>query len=71
MEYASTSLAERQNLTIRMKMGRVMRLTNALSNKRDNHRAAIAFHYMHSNFRRIHQKLRVTPALNAGISDHV
>jgi IS1 family transposase/lambda repressor-like predicted transcriptional regulator len=69
--HISTSFAERQNLTMRMKMRRFTRLTNAFSKKRDNHRWAIALHYMHYNFCRVHQTLRVTPAMEAGISDHV
>ena len=60
---------ERQNLTMRMKMRRFTRLTNAFSKKLDNHIAAIALHYMHYNFCRVHQTLRVTPAMEAGISD--
>jgi IS1 family transposase len=70
-KHVSTSFAERQNLTMRMKMRRFTRLTNAFSKKRDNHRWAIALHYMHYNFCRVHQTLRVTPAMEAGISDHL
>lgn len=69
--YISTSHVERQNLTMRMHMRRFTRLTNAFSKKVDNHKAAIALHFMHYNFARIHQTLRVTPAMEAGISDHV
>lgn len=69
--HVSTSFAERQNLTMRMKMRRFTRLTNAFSKKLDNHKAAIALHYMHYNLCRIHQSLRVTPAMEAGVSDHV
>ncbi len=69
--HISTSYAERQNLTMRMKMRRLTRLSNAFSKKIDNHRHAIALHFMHYNFCRIHQTLRVTPAMEAGISDHV
>jgi hypothetical protein len=54
-----------------MKMRRFTRLTNAFSKKVDNHVAAVALHYMHYNFCRIHQTLRVTPAMEAGITDHV
>jgi len=64
-------LIERQNLTMRMQMRRFTRLTNAFSKKIENHVAAIALHYMHYNYCRIHQTLRVTPAMAAGISDHV
>lgn len=69
--HISTSYAERQNLTMRMKMRRFTRLTNAFSKKLDNHRWAVALYFMHYNFCRIHQTLRVTPAMEAGISDHV
>jgi IS1 family transposase len=67
----STSYVERQNLTMRMSMRRFTRLTNAFSKKVDNHKAAIALHFMHYNFARIHKTLRVTPAMEAGLSDHV
>jgi hypothetical protein len=54
-----------------MSMRRFTRLTNGFSKKLENHEAAIALHYMHYNFCRIHQSLRVTPAMEAGIADHV
>jgi IS1 family transposase len=69
--HVSTSHVERQNLTMRMQMRRFTRLTNAHSKKIENHEAAIALHYMHYNFVRIHESVRVTPAMAAGISDHV
>lgn len=70
-KHISTSFVERQNLTMRMKMRRMTRLTNAFSKKLDNHRHAIALHYMHYNFCRVHQTLRVTPAMEAGLADHI
>ncbi|MGD0017297.1 MAG: IS1 family transposase [Verrucomicrobiia bacterium] len=70
-EHVSTSYTERQNLTMRMSMRRFTRLTNAFSKKVENHEAAVALHFMHYNFCRIHQTLRVTPAMAAGVSDHV
>jgi IS1 family transposase len=69
--HISTSFVERQNLTMRMSMRRFTRLTNGFSKKVENHEHAIAIHYMHYNFGRIHQTLRVTPAMEAGIADHV
>lgn len=70
-KYISTSHVERQNLTMRMKMRRFTRLTNAFSKKIDNHVAAISLHYMHYNFCRVHQTLRVPPAMEAKVTDHV
>jgi IS1 family transposase len=69
--YISTSIAERQNLTMRMSMRRFTRLTNGFSKKVDNHKAAVALHFMHYNFARIHKTLPVTPAMEAGVADHV
>lgn len=69
--HVSTSYVERQNLTMRMSMRRFTRLTNGHSKKLENHEHAVAIHYMYYNFGRIHQSLRVTPAMEAGLSDHV
>ena len=70
-KHFSTSYIERQNLTMRMQMRRFTRLTNAFSKKIENHVAALALHYMHYNFVRIHQTLRVAPAMAAGLTDHL
>jgi IS1 family transposase len=67
----STSYVERQNLTMRMNMRRFTRLTNAFSKKVENLAYAVALHFMYYNFCRVHQTLRVTPAMEAGITDHV
>jgi hypothetical protein len=69
--HVSTSYAERQNLTMRMHMRRFTRLTNAFSKKVENLAYAVSLHFMFYNFVRIHQTLRVTPAMEAGITDHV
>jgi IS1 family transposase len=67
----STGFVERQNLTMRMQMRPFIRLTNAFSKKIANHGYAIALHFMHYNFCRVYQTLRVTPAMEAGVADHV
>ncbi len=70
-KHISTSYVERQNLTMRMHMRRFTRLTNAFSKKLENHIAAISLHFLYYNFVRIHQTLRVTPAMAAGVTDRV
>lgn len=70
-QHISTSYIERQNLTLRMSARRFTRLTNAFSKKLENHALSVALHYMHYNFCRIHKTLRITPAMAAGVSDHV
>jgi IS1 family transposase len=70
-KHISTSFAERQNLTMRMHMRRFTRLTNAFSKKVENHTAAVALHTMFYNFVRIHQTLKVTPAMAAGVTDRL
>ena len=70
-DHISTSYTERQNLTMRMTMRRFTRLTNGFSKKVENHAYAVALYTMHYDFRRIHTTLRVTPAMEAGIADHI
>lgn len=67
----STSYVERANLTMRMHMRRFTRLTNGFSKKLENHMHAVSLHFMFYNFCKIHKSLRVTPAMEAGIDDHV
>ena len=62
---------ERQNLTMRMQMRRLTRLTNAFSKKVENLKAAVALHFAWYNFVRVHKSLKVTPAMEAGITSHV
>jgi IS1 family transposase len=67
-DHISTSYIERQNLTLRMSNRRMTRLTNGFSKKLENHRHAVAVHYMHYNFIRKHMTLKTTPAVAAGIA---
>ncbi len=70
-EHISTSYVERQNLSMRMGMRRFTRLTNAFSKKLENHMHALSIYFMHYNFVRIHQTVRVTPAMEAGVTDRL
>lgn len=70
-ELVSTSYVERQNLTMRMGIRRFTRLTNGHSKKLENHAAAVALHFAHHNFVRVHQTLRCTPAMAAGVASTV
>jgi IS1 family transposase len=70
-DHISTSFVERSNLSMRMGMRRFTRLTNAFSKKLENHGHAVALYFMHYNFCRVHKTLRVTPAMEAGLTDHV
>jgi IS1 family transposase len=70
-EHISTSFVERQNLTMRMAMRRFTRLTNAFSKKLSHLKAAVALHFAYYNFCRVHSSLKVTPAMEAGIANHV
>ena len=70
-KHVSTSYVERQNLTMRMSMRRFTRLTNGFSKKLDNHMHALALYFVHYNFCRIHKSLRVTPAMQAGVTDRL
>ena len=68
MAHVSTSYAERNNLNVRMHSRRMTRLTNAFSKKMENHAHAMALHFLYYNFVRIHQTLRTTPAMAAGVT---
>lgn len=69
-ELISTSIAERLNLTTRMRQRRLTRLTNAFSKKTKNLKAAMGLHFMHYNFVRVHEALGMTPAVAAGVTNH-
>lgn len=69
--HISTSFIERQNLTLRMSQRRLTRLSNGFSKKYENHCAAIALYATHYNFCRVHETLRITPAMHLGLSDHI
>jgi hypothetical protein len=70
-KHISTSFVERQNLTMRTAMRRFTRLTNAFSKKVSHLRAAVSLHFAYYNFCRVHSSLRVTPAMEAGLTNHV
>ena len=70
-KHVSTSYAERNNLNVRMHSRRMTRLTNAFSKKLENHKHAMALHFLYYNFVRIHQTLKVTPAMAAGVTDRL
>jgi hypothetical protein len=69
-DHISTSYVEHQNLTMRMSMRRFTRLTNGFSKKVENLEAAVALHFVHYNFCRVHKTLGQTPAMAAGLTDH-
>ncbi len=71
LQHISTSFVERQNLTMRMSMRRLTRLTNAFSKKLDNLKASVVLHFAYYNFVRIHQTLKVTPAMAAGVTNRI
>ncbi len=70
-KHISISFAERQNLTMRMSIRRFTRITNGFSKKVENLAHAVSLHFMFYNFGRIHKSLRVTPAMEAGVTDHI
>ncbi len=67
----STSLVERQNLSLRMSQRRFTRLTNAFSKKLENHCAAVSLYVAHYNLCRVHETIRITPAMALGVTDHI
>jgi hypothetical protein len=67
----STSYVERSNLTLRMQQRRFTRLTNGFSKKIDNHEAAVSLYVSHYNLCRVHESLRITPAMALGVTDHI
>jgi IS1 family transposase len=69
--HISTSLVERQNLTMRMSMRRFTRLTNAFSKKVENLQAAVALHFCHYNFVRVHKTIKISPAMAAGVENRL
>ena len=71
LNFISTSYVERQNLTLRMQLRRFTRLTNGFSKKLANLKAALALHFAHYNFCRVHSSLRVTPAMAAGLANEI
>jgi hypothetical protein len=70
-KHISTSYVERPNLTMRMSMKRFARLSDGFSKKLENHAAMVSLYFMFYNFARVHQTLRVTPAMEAGLADYV
>ncbi|HEX9808872.1 MAG TPA: transposase, partial [Alphaproteobacteria bacterium] len=69
--HVSTSYVERQNLSLRMQQRRFTRLTNGFSKKLENHKAAVSLYVAHYNLCRVHEALRVTPAMALGVTDHI
>ena len=67
----STSYVERQNLTLRTQQRRFVRLTNGFSKKLENHRAAVSLYVSHYNLCRVHETIRMTPAMALGVTDHI